>query len=172
MKDLLKFVGVASRVRKINVMNINIDNIERTEVISLLKDHHQDMLNHSPVESVHALDLTALKNSDITFWTAWIDDDLAGCGALKMINQQHAEIKSMRTAKNHLRRGVAASLLKHILDYAVLQGYLKVSLETGSMKIFEPAHQLYQSFGFKECKPFADYKTDTYSLFMSKMIES
>ena len=116
------------------------------------------------------LDLSQLKSSDIVFWTAWIDDSLAGCGALKRLKQNQAEIKSMRTSKHHLRKGVAAKLLTEILAYSIKIKSQKVYLETGSMKVFEPAHNLYRSFGFKKCKPFADYKKDPYSLFMVKTL--
>jgi len=126
------------------------------------------MLKHSPPESVHALDLTALKADDITLWSAWSNDELAGCGALKRLNSEHAEIKSMRTSKQYLRQGVAANLLTHILAFAKTKHYQKVSLETGTMTAFTPAQKLYKSFGFSQCQPFSDYQLDPHSMFFTK----
>ena len=151
-------------------MTIKIDNIESIELRDLLEKHHEDMLKYSPVESVHALDISSLKSPDITFWTLWINDELAGCGALKKLNEKHAELKSMRTYQHFLRKGVASKLLTHILKMAKIQLFEKVSLETGTMKVFVPAQQLYRGFGFVECEPFSNYKDDTYSMFFTKNI--
>ena len=98
------------------VITITKDSIDNVELVHLLKSHHQEMLSYSPAESVHALDLSQLRSKDIIFWTAWVDDTLAGCGALKYLNESHAEIKSMRTSQSYLRKGVAAQLLEHILN--------------------------------------------------------
>lgn len=95
---------------------------------------------------------------------------LAGCGALKELDSQHAEIKSMRTASSHRRRGVAKQLLQHLLAEAKQRGYTRVSLETGSMDFFEPARALYASFGFAPWPPFADYVLDPNSVFMTKQL--
>jgi len=149
-------------------VEIKIDNIDDRRVIDLLMEHLSDMAVHSPPESVHALDIDALRGDDITFWTVWEDNDLLGCGALKELNAQHAEIKSMRTSAGHLRRGVAKNLLDHILNEAARRGYTRISLETGSMSAFEPAQRLYASFGFAYCGPFADYVEDPYSVFMTR----
>lgn len=151
-------------------MNIRIDNLEGEEIAALLVEHHQDMLKHSPPESVHALDLRSLKASEVTFWSAWRYDCLVGCGALKQLDTQHAEIKSMRTSAQHLRKGVARKLLQHILEVAKSRGYKRISLETGSMQAFEPARKLYASFGFDYCLPFEGYSEDPYSLFLTKEI--
>jgi len=125
---------------------------------------------HSPPESVHALDIEALRKPEITFWTVWESGELLGCGALKELNSQHAEIKSMRTSSRHLRRGVAKNLLNHILEEAKRRGYSRLSLETGSMEAFEPARKLYANFGFTYCEPFADYVEDPYSVFMTRVL--
>ena len=95
---------------------------------------------------------------------------LAGCGALKELDAQHAEVKSMRTATGFLRRGVARQLLQHILDVASERGYQRLSLETGSMVGFKPARELYAAFGFDYCAPFADYVEDPNSVFMTKQL--
>jgi len=152
-------------------MNIKLGDLRNTQIIKLLTLHHEDMLTHSPVKSVHALDLSALQKSNITFWACWIDDNLAGCAAVKELNASHGEIKSMRTSNQYLRKGVAAKLLAHIINQARERGYKHLSLETGAMAVFKPAHKLYQQFGFRECPPFADYQLDPYSIFMTKDID-
>ncbi|WP_337019844.1 GNAT family N-acetyltransferase [Oceanobacillus massiliensis] len=149
-------------------MEIRIDNLTGAEIIRLLEEHLQGMALHSPVESMHALDLQALRNPEITFWSVWEAESLAGCGALKELNGQHGEIKSMRTSSQHLRKGVAKQLLNHIIKEAERRGYSRLSLETGSMDAFEPARRLYRSFGFRYCSPFADYIEDIHSVFMTK----
>ena len=146
-------------------MHIKRDDLSGVEVAQLLAEHLQDMHKHSPPQSVHALNLDHLRRSDITFWTVWINHELAGCGALKELNPQHGEIKSMRTARAYLRNGVARALLTHILGEANTRGYHRVSLETGSMQAFVPARTLYQEFGFQTCKPFAQYSEDPNSVF-------
>ncbi len=152
-------------------MIIKIDNLDGAQVKQLLQEHHEDMLKHSPPESVHALDLSSLKQPEVTFWTAWINGQLAGCGALKKLDDKHAELKSMRTSQQFLRKGVAGNLLKQMLAIAEERSYEKVSLETGTMEAFVPAQKLYKSFGFRECKPFADYQEDPYSMFLEKTLK-
>ena len=149
-------------------MEIKRDDLTGTAIQALLREHLANMHAQSPPESVHALPIEELRNPDITFWTVWDGPELLGCGALKELHPQHGEIKSMRTATLHRRRGVAAALLKHILDEATTRKYRRVSLETGSMDAFTPAHNLYAKFGFKECGPFADYVEDPNSKFMTK----
>ncbi|MDP4085974.1 MAG: GNAT family N-acetyltransferase [Bacillota bacterium] len=149
-------------------MEIKLDNLIGAEVTALVKEHLQGMAMHSPKESIHALNLEELKKPEITFWSVWEQGELAGCGALKELNSQHGEIKSMRTSSLHLRKGVAKLLLQHIINEAKRRGYKRLSLETGSMDAFEPARRLYAIFGFHYCKPFSDYKEDSNSVFMSK----
>jgi putative acetyltransferase len=149
-------------------MNIRIDTLEGVEIHKLLREHHEDMLKHSPPESVHALDLSSLKSSDVTFWSGWIDGELAGCGALKKISDNHAEIKSMRTSHQFLRKGVAAKLLTHIIKFAKSQHYNRISLETGTADVFLPAQNLYNGFGFEDCEPFSNYEEDPHSMFLTK----
>ena len=149
-------------------MDIKIDDLQGTEIYELLQEHLQSVALHSPPESVHALDIKALRKPEITFWTVWESGELLGCGALKELDTQHAEIKSMRTSSSYLRKGVAKNLLNHILEEARRRGYRRLSLETGSMKAFEPARRLYAGFGFTYCEPFADYVEDPYSVFMTR----
>ncbi len=151
-------------------MIIKVDNLQASEVVELLQEHHRDMLNYSPPESVHALDIVSLQASDVTFWSVWIEDKLAGCGALKHLSLIHGEIKSMRTSHAHRRQGVARCLLEFILNKAKNRGYQQVSLETGSVNAFEPARKMYENFGFEYCSPFAEYAEDKYSVFMTKQL--
>ncbi len=151
-------------------MNIKVDDLRGPEIHQLLQEHLQSMALHSPPESVHALDIEALRQPEITFWTAWEGAQLLGCGALKELDTQHAEIKSMRTATSHLRKGVARKILAHIVDEAQRRAYRQLSLETGSANAFAPARKLYESFGFSCCGPFATYVQDPYSVFMTRML--
>jgi putative acetyltransferase len=151
-------------------MEIRLDDLRGSDIIALLNEHLNDMAQVSPPDSCHALDLDGLRKPNITFWTIWDGSALAGCGALKKIDDHHAEIKSMRTARACLRRGVAAHVLRHILVKAKLRGYRRLSLETGSMAYFDPARKLYSSFGFEYCSPFGSYVEDPNSVFMTLKI--
>ncbi|MDQ1558866.1 MAG: putative acetyltransferase [Pyrinomonadaceae bacterium] len=151
-------------------MQIKIDDLKGSEIHELLREHLRNMALHSPPESIHALDIEALRQPEITFWTIWETGELLGCGALKELDSRHAEIKSMRTSSRHLRKGVAKTLLQHILEESKRRGYNRLSLETGSAAAFEPARQLYANFGFTYCEPFADYVEDPYSVFMTREI--
>ncbi|SFB20090.1 putative acetyltransferase [Lentibacillus halodurans] len=151
-------------------MDIKIDNLTGPEIIELIKEHHLDMALNSPPESIHALNFDQLRRPEITFWSVWEGSELLGCGALKELNKQHGEIKSMRTATKHLRKGVAKRMLEHIIEEGKIRGYSRLSLETGSMNAFEPARRLYGSFGFEYCHPFSDYKKDPNSVFMTKVL--
>ncbi|QGW63569.1 GNAT family N-acetyltransferase [Lysobacter soli] len=152
-------------------MEIRTGGLDHPAVASLLQEHLQSMAQLSPPESIHALDLDALRKPQITFWSAWQDDELMGCGALKQLDAAHGEIKSMRTASRHRRKGVAAAMLEHILDEAQRRAYTQLSLETGSMQGFEPARALYARYGFESCGPFADYTSDPNSVFMTRAVQ-
>uniref|UniRef100_UPI00404B0AA7 GNAT family N-acetyltransferase n=1 Tax=Cephaloticoccus sp. TaxID=1985742 RepID=UPI00404B0AA7 len=151
-------------------MEIRIDNLKDGLVIRLLEEHRREMFQYSPPDTVHALDAAALRKPDRTIWSAWINGKLAGCGALKELDVTHGEIKSMRTARTHLRQGVAAGLLTHILAIAKRRGYSRISLETGTPEAFAPARRLYEKFGFQPCAPFADYKAGPFSVCMTKTL--
>jgi putative acetyltransferase len=146
---------------------IKLDDLRGPEIAALLQDHLDAMHAHSPPESVFALDLDALRAPEITFWTIWDDDQLAGCGALKQHLQGLGEIKSMRTAAPYLRRGVAAQLLAHIIAIARTRYLVRLNLETGSGEPFEAACALYDRFGFIPCGPFADYAANPFSQFFT-----
>ena len=151
-------------------MYIRVDDLQGAAIAHLLQVHLDAMHQHSPPESVHALDLDALRPPSITFWTAWNNDELMGCGALKMLGGTHAELKSMRTAESHVRKGVARALLRHIEAAARAKGIRQLSLETGPHAPFAAAQNLYRSEGFVECGPFASYTLDPYSMFMTKSL--
>jgi putative acetyltransferase len=151
-------------------MDIRLDNLRSPEVIGLLNEHLRSMAQHSPPESVHALDLDGLRQPEVSFWSAWEGAELLGCGAIKQVDATHGEIKSMRTASAHLRKGVAAALLQHILVEAGKRRYRRLSLETGSAPAFAPARSMYARFGFVPCEPFADYVPDPHSVFMTRTL--
>jgi len=149
-------------------MEIREGGLDQPAVADLLRLHLAGMAELSPPESVHALDLSGLKEPGVSFWAAWEGSDVLGCAALKALGEREGEIKSMRTAPAHLRRGVAAALLDHVISVARARGYRRLSLETGTDPAFEPAHAFYRSFGFTDCGAFADYpKDDPFSRFMS-----
>lgn len=146
---------------------IRLDDLRGPEIAALLRTHLDEAAQHSPAESMHALDLDGLRAPGITFWTMWEGPELLGCGAIKELDPGHGEIKSMHTASAHRGRGVAAAILRHIIEEAARRSYRRLSLETGSMEAFAPARALYARHGFVECAPFADYVLDPYSTFMT-----
>jgi len=151
-------------------MEIRLDDLSGPEVHELLEEHVRNMLELSPRESMHALDVDGLRQPDVTFWTVWSGDSLLGCGALRELSAMHGEIKSMRTASAHRRKGVARTMLTHIIAEGQKRRYHRLSLETGSMQAFEPAQKLYESFGFTYCPPFGDYVEDPNSVFMTRVL--
>lgn len=148
-------------------MNIQIDDLSRPAIHALLEEHIRSMHALGPPESVHALDLEKLRRPGITFWSAWDGELLLGCGALKELDRRHGEVKSMRTPEARRRTGAGRALLMHIIDTARARGYERLSLETGSVAAFEPAHRLYESAGFVRTGPFGDYLEDVNSVFMT-----
>ena len=154
------------------VLQIRNDDLAGDEIRALLAEHLREMHSLSPPESVHALDLTALRRPDITFWTIWLADTLVGCGALKALSATHGEIKSMRTARAHRRSGVARAMLEHIIAEARRRAYRRLSLETGSLPAFAPARRLYEQFGFTYCAPFGEYREDPNSVFLTRALET
>lgn len=151
-------------------MEIAVDDPTRPDVVALLTEHLTDMHATSPPESVHALDVAGLLAPAITFWTARRDGRLLGCGALKELESDHGEIKSMRTAATSRGAGVGAAVLGHLVERAAERGYARVSLETGSQPFFEPARRLYARHGFMVCGPFGDYADDPYSVFFTRVL--
>jgi len=151
-------------------LQIRVDDLSGPEIRALLAEHLASMARLSPPESVHALGLDGLRRPEVTFWTAWSRGDLLGCGALKQLDPLHGEIKSMRTAAAHRRRGVARAMLAHIIDEARRRRYVRLSLETGAVEGFEAAQRLYADCGFDYCAPFADYAADPNSAFMTRLL--
>lgn len=148
-------------------MLIRLDDLTDPRVHALLEEHLQNMRVISPPCRVHALDLAGLRRPEITFWSVWDGDEVLGCGALKQLDPTHGEVKSMRTAVAHRRKGVARAVLERILTDARSRGYARLSLETGAAEPFAPAHRLYETFGFVRCWAFADYPADPNSVFMT-----
>lgn len=146
------------------------DDLSGAAIRALLEVHFAGMLANSPAGSCHFLDFDGLRSDDVTFWSIHRGDDLAGCGALKMLGDGHGEIKSMRTAESFLRQGVAARMLDHIIAEARTRGLERLSLETGSGAAFEPAIALYRRYGFADCEPFADYRLDPFSRLMTRAL--
>lgn len=144
------------------------DDLAGEEVRALLALHLAEMHTWSPPCKVHAMPVERLRQSDVTFWSAWMGDSLAGCGALKHLDRDHGEIKSMRAHPDWRGKGVGKAILLHLLDQARARGYARVSLETGRPEPFLPARRLYESHGFAECPPFGDYVSDAFSLCMTR----
>jgi putative acetyltransferase len=136
------------------------------EVLALLKAHLAGMHEHSPPGSVHALEPEGLRTPDVSLYSVWEGDDLMAIGALKEIDATSGEIKSMRTAAAHLRRGSAALLLEYLVTIALARGYLRLSLETGSGPAFEPALALYRRYGFQSGQAFGGYEASPFNQFM------
>jgi putative acetyltransferase len=153
-------------------MIIKVSDPRDPRITALLEEHLQEMAAISPPESCHALDVEKLRRPEVTFWAAWEGEELLGTGALQELDAEHAEIKSMRTARAHLRKGVAAAILERILEEARSRGYHRLSLETGSTYHFQPAVHLYERFGFQKCGPFGKYVQDPFSLFMTRELET
>ena len=142
------------------------DDLKGPAIAALLRDHVQNMRDTSPPDCIHTLSLESLRAPDITVWTAWEGTELLACGALKELDSEAGEIKSMRTADAHLGRGIASRILQHIFSVSKERGYKKIYLETGSAPAFQPAHTLYLTAGFSYCDPFAEYTDDPFSRFM------
>lgn len=148
-------------------IEITVDDLSDPRVAAFLCEHLEDMRATSPPESTHALDIDGLRAVEVTFWTLWTAAELAACGALKHLNESHAEIKSMRVSAKHRGKGLASQLLLHLIKEASARRYSRLSLETGSMAFFKPARKLYKKFGFRYAGPFGNYREDPNSVYMS-----
>lgn len=146
------------------------DDLSGEAIAALLRFHLAQLGSLTPTESMHAMPIERLRAADVTFWSAWDAEDLAGCGALKELDPAHGEIKSMRAAPEYRGRGVGKAILQHLLTVAKARGYVRLSLETGSADDFLPARMLYASHGFAECGPFGGYREDPFSVFMTKLL--
>ena len=147
---------------------IREDDLTGAEVAALLRLHLDEMHQWSPPASVHAMPIERLRAADVTFYSLWQGNQLAACGALKQLDPSHGELKSMRAHPDFRGRGAGRAMLDHLLGEARRRGYTRVSLETGRPEAFRPARQLYETNGFAECPPFADYVADDFSICMTR----
>lgn len=146
------------------------DDLTGDAVGALLRFHLEQMHQNSPPGSVFAFDIDRLRAPDVTFWSAWFGNDLAGCGALKALPDSSGEVKSMRTDPRHLRKGVAAALLDRMVAVAKVRGYWRLSLETGSGPAFDPALELYRRRGFEAGESFGDYVRSNFNQFYHRAL--
>ncbi len=147
-------------------------NFKNSEVLELLNKHFIELRSVSPDGSAHVLDIEGLKDQNIKFWSLWEDNLLMGCGALKFLNKEHGEFKSIRLVDNFRKKGNGIKILKHLIFEAKKLNIKKISVETGTGDFFAPARKLFNKCGFKLCKPFAHYKEDPNSCYMSMLISN
>ncbi|WP_203992074.1 GNAT family N-acetyltransferase [Sphaerisporangium rufum] len=151
-------------------MRIVVDDLSGPGIAAFLAEHIEQMRAITPLESKHALDLAGLRRPEVTFWSVLDGDAVVGCGAVQRLDDRHAELKSMRSAPARTRAGIASRLLEHILAEAKGMGFTRLSLETGSADFFLPARRLYEKFGFDYCEPFAGYRLDPHSVYMTRTL--
>tara|TARA_Y100000591_G_scaffold183098_1_gene158059 strand:- start:56 stop:523 length:468 start_codon:yes stop_codon:yes gene_type:complete len=147
-------------------------NFDHPEVDQLLKSHFIELRAASPEGSAHVLDIPGLKVSSIKFWTLWEENNLMGCGALKFLDKYHGEFKSIRVHDNFRGKGYGIKIINHLIIEAKKLKIKRLSIETGSGKFFAPARKLFNNCGFKPCPPFAHYKIDANSLYLTKLLEN
>jgi putative acetyltransferase len=145
-------------------------NFNHPEVNQLLKKHFIELKTASPEGSAHVLNIHGLKVPSIKFWSLWEGSKLMGCGALKFLDKEHGEFKSIRVHDNFRGKGKGILVINHLVDVAKTLQIKKISIETGAGEFFEPARKLFESCGFKPCPPFAHYKDDINSLYLTKLI--
>ncbi|MFC0588838.1 GNAT family N-acetyltransferase [Novosphingobium aquiterrae] len=146
------------------------DDLSGADIAALLRLHMDEMHQWSPPESVHSLPIERLRAADVAFFAAWDGARLAACGAIKDLDQGHAELKSMRAHPDYRGKGAGRAILEHLLDVARARGCRQVSLETGRPEAFAPARRLYESYGFAPCPPFGSYTDDPFSICMTRML--
>lgn len=146
------------------------DDLTGEQVLALLQLHLDEMHQWSPACKVHAMPAERLRQPDVRFFSAWDGERLAGCGAIKHLDDMHGELKSMRAAPEYRGKGVGKAILLHLLEEARSRGYSRVSLETGRPEPFLPAQTLYRAHGFTDCPPFGDYVSDEFSMCMTKVL--
>ena len=147
-------------------------NFDHPEVNLLLKKHFVELRAASPEGSAHVLDIPGLQVPSIKFWSLWEDDQLMGCGALKFLDKEHGEFKSIRIKDSFRGKGNGIKVINHLIDEAKKLKIKKLSIETGASKFFAPARKLFDNCGFKPCKPFAHYKEDVNSLYLTKLLNN
>ena len=140
-------------------------NFDNPEVNELLKKHFIELRSVSPAGSTHVLDINGLKDPSIKFWSLWENNKLIGCGALKFLEKNHGEFKSIRVADEFRKNGIGERIINHLIEEAKKLKITKLSIETGAGEFFLPARKLFSKFGFKKCPPFAHYKEDPNSCY-------
>ena len=145
-------------------------NFENPDVNQLLLKHFIELKAASPEGSAHVLDIQGLKEQSIRFWSLWEKEKLIGCGALKFLKKDHGEFKSIRIHDEFRNKGFGIKIIKHLIDEAKKLGIKRISIETGAGKFFEPARKLFKKCNFIPCKPFAHYKDDENSIYLTKLI--
>ena len=145
-------------------------NFDNPEVNKLLTKHFIELKAASPDGSAHVLDIPGLKDPSIKFWSLWENDRIFGCGALKLLGKDHGEFKSIRIHDNFKNQGKGIKVIKHLIDEAKKLKIKRISLETGAGKFFDPARKLFKKCDFTPCKPFAHYKEDVNSIYLTKLI--
>ena len=146
-------------------------NFENPKVNELLVKHFIELRSVSPEGTTHVLDIEGLKDPSIIFWSLWEQDQLKGCGALKFLNKDHGEFKSIRVADKFRKKGHGIKVINHLIDEAKKLNIKKISLETGAGDFFIPARKLFNKCGFKISKPFAHYKKDSDACYMTLLID-
>ena len=147
-------------------------NFDNTEVNELLTKHFIELRIASPEGSAHVLDIPGLKVSSIKFWSLWEDENLMGCGALKFLSENHGEFKSIRVHDKFRNKGNGTKVMKYLIDKAKKLKIKRISIETGAGKFFEPARKLFKKCNFELCEPFAHYKEDENSIYLTKLISN
>ena len=147
-------------------------NFDDPKVHKLLCKHFVELRAASPEGSAHVLDIAGLKVSSIKFWSLWQDDNLIGCGALKFLDQSHGEFKSIRIHDNFRNKGYGIKVINHLISEAKKLKIKKLSIETGAGDFFLPARKLFKKCEFEECQPFAHYKKDANSVYLTKIIST
>lgn len=146
------------------------DDLTGAPTRGLIARHLAGMRAISPEKSVHALDVDKLRAPDVTVWSVWAGEEIAGCGALKVLDATRGELKSMRVADAFLGQGIGRAILEHLMTEARARGMETLWLETGSTQPFLPALRLYESAGFVRCEPFEGYQDDPFSVFMTRRL--
>ena len=147
-------------------------NFDQQEVNELLTKHFIELRAASPEGSAHVLDIPGLKIPSIKFWSLWQNKKLMGCGALKFLEEDHGEFKSIRVHDDFRNQGYGIRVINHLIGEAKKLNIERISIETGSGKFFEPARKLFKRCNFKPCEPFAHYKEDINSIYLTKLINN
>jgi len=147
-------------------------NFDNPEVNELLTKHFIELRAASPEGSAHVLDIPGLKIPSIKFWSLWENEKLFGCGALKFLEKDHGEFKSIRVHDNFRKKGNGVKVINHLIEEAKKLDIKRLSIETGAGDFFIPARKLFNKCNFLPCKPFAHYKLDKNSIYLTKQIDN